>query len=333
MEAVRLGIASFAHMHAMSYAASAREMDGIELAAIWDDDPQRGSRTAEQFGSAFYGNLDEFVSQKLDGVIVCSENVRHRDLAIAALGAGKHVMCEKPIATTLEDARAMILAARQADRVLATAFPCRFSPAMQRLRAVVKSGELGEIVGIAGTNRGTMPGGWFTQKELSGGGAVIDHTVHVVDLLRWLLDDELNTVYAEISNRMHGQDYDDTGLLSMRFGKGVFATLDTSWSRPKCFPTWGDVTLEVAGTAGTASLDMFNQKLLGYNDSTMKFTHIGYGSNIDEGLVQAFAEACRTGERPDELASAEDGMRALEAALAAYESDRSGQCVSLPLSG
>lgn len=333
MEPVRIGIASIAHMHAMSYAASARDIADIELAAIWDDDPERGGKTAEHFGTEYIQDLDRFLAQELDGVIVCSENVRHRELTLASLAAGKHVMCEKPIATTLEDASAMTEAAKQYDRLLVTAFPCRFSPAMQRLRAVVKSGELGEIVGIAGTNRGTMPGGWFTQKELSGGGAVIDHTVHVVDLLRWLLDDELTSVYAEISNRMHGQEFDDTGLLSMRFGKGVFATLDTSWSRPKSFPTWGDVTLEVAGTAGTASLDMFNQKLLGYNDSTMKFSHIGYGSNIDEGLVRAFANACVTGERPPELASGEDGLKALRAALAAYESDNTRQSVSLPISG
>src|SRR5947209_6613557 len=81
-----------------------------------------------------------------------------------------------------------------------TAFPCRYSPVMQKLKAMIDSGSAGKVLAFRGTNRGRNPGGWFIDRQLSGGGAMIDHTVHVTDLMRWLLRDEVKEVYAEISN-------------------------------------------------------------------------------------------------------------------------------------
>lgn len=328
MSAVKIGMASFAHMHAGSYASSLRSLPDAMIECIWDTDEERGRQMAEQFGSRYVADLDEFLAADIAGVVVCSENAGHRELAERAARAGKHILCEKPIATTLDDARAMIDAAASAGVHLATAFPCRFSPAMWQLRERVRAGELGDILAIAGTNRGTMPGGWFIELDKSGGGAVIDHTVHVVDLMRWMTGSEVRQVYAEISNRMYGLDFDDCGVLTMELANGVFATLDTSWSRPKSYPTWGDVTIEVVGTQGTASLDMFNQKIVGYSDALMRATYHPWGSNIDTGLVSAFLDACR-GSFPERLATGHDGLKALEVALAAYESARTGRTVIL----
>src|SRR5205085_9251107 len=129
--------------------------------------------------------------------------------------AGRHVLCEKPLATTLEDGQEMISACREAGVQLMTAFPCRFSPAMVRLKATLDTGKIGDVIAIRGTNRGRCPFDWFVNLPLSGGGAVIDHTVHVTDLMRWLLGREVTSVYAESSNRMYSQEFDDTGMLTM----------------------------------------------------------------------------------------------------------------------
>ncbi len=109
--------------------------------------------------------------------------------------------------------------------------------------------------------------------------------------MRWILKDEVKEVYAEISNGIGHKEFDDVGFLSLTFQSGVFGTLDASWSRPKSFPTWGDVTLEVVTERGTLSLDMFAQNLVLYSDKTQSVNWCNWGGNMDDGLVGAFAHA------------------------------------------
>jgi len=192
----------------------------------------------------------------------------------------------------------------------------------------VKSGAVGKVLAIRGTNRGSNPGGWFIDPALSGGGAVIDHTVHVADLNRVLLGTEATEVYAEIGNGFNHQDWDDTGFLNISYGDGVFATLDTSWSRPKTYPTWGDVTLQVVGTKGVLDLDMFAQSVSEYNDTKGSVAWPFWGSNIDAGLIADFVKLT-AGEDVPRIATGVDGLRALEVALAAYRSAKAGEPVAV----
>src|SRR5579862_5112717 len=263
---VKIGMMSFAHMHAASYAHSIVTRPDTEMVGIADHDPARAREMAKHFGTQAFESYEALLAAPgLQAVVICSENVRHRALAEMAAGAGKHILCEKPLATSIADGEAMIAACRKAGVQLMTAFPCRYSPVMQRLKAALDSGEAGKILAFRGTNRGRNPGGWFTKKSESGGGATMDHTVHVTDLMRWLIRDEVKEVYAEISNGINHLEFDDVGFLSLTFQKGAFGTLDASWSRPKAFPTWGDVTLDVICDNGTLSLDMFAQNLVLYS--------------------------------------------------------------------
>ncbi len=324
---VKIGIMSMAHMHAYSYADAVRSMPNAELAGIADHDTDRAIQTATTFETTAFARYADLLRTDIDAVIIGSENVRHRELCEMAADAGKHVLCEKPLATSVEDGLAMIAACRKRQVQLMTAFPCRFSPAMGRLRTTVIDGAAGSILAIRGTNRGRCPFGWFVQTELSGGGAVIDHTVHVTDLMRWLTGSEVVEVYAEISNRMFGQDFDDTGFLNLRFANGVFASLDTSWSRPKSFPTWGDVTMAVVCDRGTLTLDMFAQNLVLYSDKSGATSWSHWGDNIDRLMLEAFVSAIADGQ-PVPI-TGEDGLRAAEVALAAYRSAETGEPVVL----
>jgi predicted dehydrogenase len=211
-----------------------------------------------------------------------------------------------------------------------TAFPCRFSPATERLKASLEQGRIGSILAIRGTNRGRCPFDWFVDKSLSGGGAVIDHTVHVTDLIRWLTGKEVVEVYAETSNRMFHREFEDIGFLTLGLEGGLFATLDASWSRPKSFPTWGDVTMAVVGENGTLYLDLFSQNLVLYSDKTGGTTWHPWGSNVDTLMLSAFVEAV-AGGKPVPI-TGEDGLRAAEVALAAYRSADAAEPVALPLS-
>ncbi len=324
---MRFGIISFAHMHALSYARALSEIPNTELVGIHDDNKERGLSAAARYNSLYYDSLHDLLDTDIDAVIVCSENIRHQDQVITAATAGKHVLCEKPIATTAPDAAAMIEACERKGVILATAFPVRHAPPVARAKKLIDSGVIGQILAVNATNHGRMPGGWFGNRELSGGGAVLDHTVHVADLLRWFLEDEVKSVYAEVDTRMHDIDIDDCGMLLMEFHSGVFATLDPSWSRPKAYPTWGDVTMEIVGTGGVISLDVFAQVLVEASDSDQKVLYRNWGDNMDLLLVDDFIQAVRQGKKP--AASGLDGLKALEIALAAYESAAQGKPVEL----
>lgn len=315
---MRIGVISFAHMHAFGYTEALSHLEGIELAGIFDPVEERGRKYAEHFGTTYFADYHELLAQDLDGVIVTSENAHHKEHVIAAAEAGVHVLCEKPISTNARDAQDMINACRSHGVILQTAFPVRYNTSVIRAKEMVQAGKLGRILAMKGTNRGRNPGGWFIEKELSGGGAVIDHTVHVADIMRWISGAEVKEVYAEVDHLISEKPIDDCGILSMEFDNGVFATLDCSWSRNKEFPTWGDVTLEIVGTAGTLSLNAINQKLNVYNDK-QGYRHHFWGDNMDLGLVRDFVSSISSGAS-EAAVTGEDGLRALEVALAAYRS-------------
>ena len=328
---VKIGIISFAHMHAYSYAEQLQRLaasgEDVLLTAVADEDAVRGEKAAQQFGTAYYQDYERLLATDVDAVIVCTENAKHHDVVLAAARAGKHVLCEKPIATNTEDAKQMIEECKRNGVILQIAFPVRFNTPIRRLKQMCDNGELGRIVAMRGTNRGQNPGGWFVDNTLAGGGAVLDHTVHVVDIMRWLLGSEVREVFAEVDTHYSDIPTDDSGLLMLEFENGVFASHDPSWSRPKTNPTWGDVTIEVIGTAGTIRVDAYAQHLNLYSDVDGRYSHQLWGDDMDFELVADFVASVREGRVPS--ITGEDGLRALEVALAAYESGRTHQPVVL----
>ncbi|KKI92487.1 dehydrogenase [Bacillus sp. SA1-12] len=324
---MKIGMISFAHMHAFSYAKHLLADPEVEITAIWDEDHERGSKMANLFNCQYINDLEQLLQLEIQAVVVCSENKMHKEHVLAAARAGKHVLCEKPIATEVEDAQEMIHACKEAGVILQVAYPVRFAPAIQRVRELIRSGAIGEVVAINGTNHGQMPGGWFIEKELSGGGAATDHIVHVMDLIRWILNDEVKHVYAELDTKFYSIDVEDCGIVTLELESGVIATIDPSWSRPKTFPAWGDVLLEFVGTKGTLSVDAFKQHSTYYNDMEKKIQHLSWADDMDQGLIADFLQCVRKNGNPS--ITGEDGLRTLEVVKAAYESDRLKKVVSL----
>ncbi|MFT4416464.1 Gfo/Idh/MocA family protein [Fredinandcohnia humi] len=315
---MKVGILSVAHMHGYSYAHCLNEIDGVELYGIADDNEARGKKASNQFQTKYFKDYHDLLKEEIDAVIICSENSRHKEMTIAAAEAGKHILCEKPLATSVEDAWEMIEACKKHNVKLQTAFPVRFNPPVQRVKQMIDKGELGRIVSIRGTNRGQNPGGWFVDPELSGGGAVLDHTVHVVDLMRWFMNSEVKEVYAEIDTVFNDIPTDDCGLLMLEFDNGVFASHDPSWSRCKTYPTWGDVTMEIIGTNGVVQLDAFKQHVMVYSDEDQKTSQEFWGYSHDLGLVEDFISCIKEDREPS--ITGYDGLKAMEVALTAYQS-------------
>jgi predicted dehydrogenase len=328
---MKIGILSFAHLHAESYAHQLKSHPDIEFIGIADDDLERGQHFARVYDVPFFESYEALLAQKPDGVIVTSENVRHRPLVGLAAAAGVNVMCEKPLATTIEDGQAMLRACDDAGVILMTAFPMRFSAPIMEIKSLIDQDGLGRVLAVNSVNQGQMPKryrDWFVDKELAGGGSVFDHTVHLADVLRWYLDEEVVEVYAQTNRIMHRDDVEveTGGLLLITFANGTFASIDCSWSRPMNYPTWGGLALQLIGQKGVVHVDAFSQNIEAYSNTDLP-AWLPWLSDPDGAMVQEFVSAIRE-QRPPRV-TGYDGFKAMEIALAAYRSAELGQPVSL----
>jgi len=337
---LRVGIMSFAHVHAATYARLLARWPGVEVraadpgAASAPADESRGRELAASLGVGYADSYEELLAWKPDAVIVASENARHRSLVEAAAAAGAAVLCEKPLATTHEDALAMQSACDGAGVTLMTAYPVRFSPAFVRLREIVTAGGVGELLGATGTNNGQIPVGeraWFTDPELSGGGALVDHIVHVADLIDSLTGLRPLTVHAATNRILHADKSqvraETGGLVTVGYEGGFILTIDCSWSQPDSAPNWGGLTLHVVGSTGIAEIDPFAHHVGGFTELGPSGLHLSYGVDTDELLLAAFLDGARRGHQPQPDGQA--GIRTLAIVLAAQESARTGLVVDV----
>lgn len=322
--ALKVGFLSVAHMHAYGYASAFRRMEGVQLAGVWDEVPERRSSFCSAFETVEYQAPEE-LAEASDAVIVTSENLNHVQLIEVAAKLGKPVLCEKPLVASENDAARLVSILGDHPIDLMTAFPCRYASGFKELRSRFESGEIGDALAACTTNHGMCPFGWFVDVSKSGGGAMIDHVVHVADLLWVLFREEPQEVFAQTGHRMYGQAWEDTAMLTLQYPSGRFASLDSSWSRPKSFKTWGDVTIQLVCERGVCETDLFAQELLHYKEGSPSLQAMFYGSNMDEGLVRDFVSMAR-GDIPSPI-PAEDGLRAARVALAGYRSVAEGRPV------
>jgi predicted dehydrogenase len=321
--------------HAWSYARALTTSQTTRLVGVHDPDPRLGHSVADDFGAPYAGDAEELVtSPEVEAVVVCSPTARHRRDVELAARHGRHVLCEKPLATTVEDGEAMLAATTQAGVQLHTAFVSRMLPAVHRVRAAVESGSVGQVVGIRAGNRGRPPlapqyPAWITTPAESGGGALIDHSVHLTDLVRHLTGQEVTEVAAETGSLLWSElgpaGVEDCALLSLRLSDGAVAGLDPSWSVPAGNPWDYDFFLRLIGTQGSVEVDDVAESVrLVSARAGGGLRLVGIGEDPDAAMIEAFARSVRAGEVLPPCADGRDGLRALEVALAGYRSAEDG---------
>jgi predicted dehydrogenase len=314
-------------MHAHGYAHAATEREDILLTGVWDHNPQRASEFARKWNLPVVEHLEALLEQS-DAVIITSENRRHAEYIERAVEASKHILCEKPLATSEDEARRIRTAVQAAKITFMTSFPCRLSPVYQAMRARIQDGAIGAVLALCGTNHGVCPFDWFVEPAESGGGALMDHVVHVADLMRDLLGESPDEVYAQVNSLRLNLSCEDTAFLHLAFPSGVFATLDGSWSRPSGYKTWGDVRLSATGERGVVEADLFAQALDLFVDDSPTHREVGYGTSLDRELLAAFAESVLEEREPP--ITMDDGLAASAVAIAAMQSARTGEPATVP---
>jgi len=323
----RIGILSTAHLHADAYAPLLDAMDGVDLVGVADANAERGREVAERHGTEQFDR--ESLLDAVDGVVVCSTNADRARWIRPAADAGVDVLSEKPLSTTVADANGLADRCRSAGVALSVAMPLRHSVPAIRARESLRDGTIGSVRAVSGTNRGRMPGGWFADPDAAGGGAVMDHTVHVVDLVHWLTGERVREVYAETGTRFHDLEVEDVNVLSMELSDGTAFSLDGSWSKPDEWRFWGDATVELVGTDGSIAVDCFDETFAVTDGDGLE--SVFWGTDPNERMLRQFRETVAGAAPP--ATPPDDAVDAVAVVEAAYESAERSEPVTVPDTG
>ncbi|MEO8668648.1 MAG: Gfo/Idh/MocA family oxidoreductase, partial [Bauldia sp.] len=229
MAAIRWGLIG-ATVIGREWMINAIRAAGGEIVAVMSTDAARGRAYAEEFGiPRSVTTVPELLASGIDAVYISTTNERHRAETVAAAGAGIHVLCEKPLATSLADAKAMVAACEKAGVVMATNHHLRNAAIHRAARDLVKAGKIGRPLSARVAHAGYLPKhlqGWRLTDPKAGAGAILDLTVHDVDLLRFILDDEPVEVTTMTQNGgMAAAGIEDAAHSIIKFRSGLIAHL------------------------------------------------------------------------------------------------------------
>ena len=286
-----------------------------ELVSLLDPDPEALAmfRTVAPGGVPFT-DAEAFFSSGIDAVYVATPNHLHRPLVEAAAAAGKHVLCEKPMALSVEDAEAMVEACSRAGMVYATAFDQRFHARHKKLRELIEDGALGKVCSARIQYSCWLPPGWSPDDYprehdnwrvdplRAGSGALFDLAPHGLDLLQYLLGEEVSEVRALGQRRVFDYPVEDGAALLVRFSEGTLAVHQVAYNMPDALPRR---TLEVQGTEAAAiSLNTMGQtpggtlEIVSAADGGRSVVEVSPEEDRSPFLLQveAFADSLLSGE-------------------------------------
>jgi len=305
-----------------------RAQPGNEVVAVMSSDAQRGAAYAARHGIAKSCiSIDELLADPaVDAVYISTTNELHAQQAIAAAAAGKHVLCEKPLALNLPDAQAIVQACRSAGVVLGTNHHLRHAASHQAIRRLVRDGAIGTPLFARVFHAVRLPEhlqGWRIHKPEAGGGVVLDITVHDADTLRFILDAE---PVEAVAMTQGGGPVEDGVMAVLRFDNGVLAQLHDAFN-----VAHAGTGIEIHGSAGSiVGRDVMTQQPVGevrLRNAQGERAIPLQPHNLYVHALAAFNRAVQ-GLGPAS-ASGEDGVRSLAAALAVLEAARSGQRVAV----
>lgn len=325
MKVAVVGCGGMGQWHAKSYA----KMPGVELVGVCDINVECAAEAAKKVGTTAFATLEEMLSAvEFDVVSIAVPTYLHKEVVFQAAKAGKHVICEKPVALHLEDAKEMIACCEDNGVRLFIGHVVRFFPEYAQMKQQIDAGQIGRV-GVANARRvGGHPGEarpWFMEADKSGG-VIVDLMVHDIDFMRWTLG-EVKSVYA--MNKCQGtMDY---ALVTLVFESGAVANLEAFWGYPGSFR----YAAEFAGSEGLVRTESMSAQSLQIRkvsppESGGKVVEIPQSPNFFDPYyieLEHFLTCIRDGSDP--IVTAHDACEALRIAKAALDSIQTGKAVRL----
>lgn len=315
------------------------ENQHVELVAFADPNLERAQEMVELYGGKAYASYEEILAnEEIDAVSVCTPNYLHAPMTIAAANAGKHVLVEKPMACSIEEAEQMIEAAQKNNVYLMVGHNQRLMPPHVKAKEILDSGKLGKVLtfrtsfGHPGPEGWSVDGAdsWFFRKEEAIMGAMGDLGVHKSDFIRYLLNDEVADVASFIGTlHKEGTEVDDNATCLLRMKSGAIGTLVASWTQYR----GGDNSTILWCENGVMKIGTVegNEVIVELTDGTVETYQVGMMSTnekqVPSGVIDAFVESITTNTPP--TISGEEGLRAVKVILGAFESQKTGRVVQL----
>jgi myo-inositol 2-dehydrogenase/D-chiro-inositol 1-dehydrogenase len=337
-----LGAGFIANIHAESYE---RFVPEAEIVAAYARNIEKAKAFAKTHQiSKWSDNLDNIIQHSgCEVVDICLPNFLHYEATLKAAAAGKHIIIEKPLSVTLEEADEMIKACKKANVKLMYAEELCFAPKYERVRHMVNEGAIGDIYMLKQSEKHSGPhSDWFYDINLSGGGVLMDMGCHAIAWFRWMLKNtKAKSLYASLSTVLHNARTkgEDNSVVIVEFENKVIGVAENSWAKHGGM----DDKSEVHGTGGVVYADLF------MGNASIAYSKSGYGYALEKAdttvgwTFPVFEEAFNQGyphelkhfincvqQNKEPLVTGEDGREVLEIIYAAYASAAEGKKIMLP---
>jgi predicted dehydrogenase len=302
---LRLGVVGVGVMGA-NHARVLTDLADVKLVGIADTDRQQRDLVSQALGCAGHADVEALIAGGVDAITIAAPTHLHRDLALTCIRQGVHILVEKPIASSVEEGRAIIAAAQRAGVTLMIGHVERFNPAVEAIKNAIRDED---ILSIAITRVGPFP------PRMSNVGVVIDLAVHDIDLIRWFTDSDITEVQPQLSNAI--AEREDIALLQFRTASGVLAHINTNWLTP-----FKARSVTVATRKKYIMGDLLTRQVtecFGFQPDgsySMRHLSVGHAEPLRTEL-QAFVSAIRLKEPP--AVTGEEGVASLEIAIRCLE--------------
>jgi UDP-N-acetylglucosamine 3-dehydrogenase len=306
-----IGTGFWGKNHARVY----KEIESTELVAVCDRDALRAKTVASQLGVKAYSNSSRMLQNKeIEAVSVCTWSSSLAKEALKALRAGKHVLVEKPMATTTRQAEKLLLTAEENGLHFTVGFLMRFIPGLQHIRGAVESKKLGELVCATAKRVSQWP------ERIGDVGVVKDTAIHDIDVMRFVFGEDPIAVYAKAGCMRH-RKFEDYAMIMLTFADGKSAFIESNWLTP-----YKTRTLTVTGSDAIMRLDYVTQDLWIEAANQNVQPKFPWQEPLKAEL-QHFADCIVRKEKP--LVTGEDGVKALSIAIAALKSSAKNRAIRL----
>lgn len=299
-----IGVGAMGYNHTRVYS----RLDNVNLVAVSDVSEKTLNKVCKKYDAEGYTDYEELLKNpEIEAVSICVPTTRHYDAVMEAIKQGKHVLVEKPIAFTLEEAKKMIKAAEEKGVILATGHVERFNPAVQKAKELIENDVIGDIVSASAKRVGPFP------PRIQDVGVTIDLAIHDLDVMYYLFDEEVNQVYGTMGSILDKCDFEDHAEIMVNFENEGTGILEVNWLTP-----YKRRQIEITGTDGIISVDYIKQNLDVYGKFAQDI-QIKHEEPLKEEL-KSFIEAVINKNKP--AITGEDGLNALKMVIAATKSSK-----------